>query len=66
MRTNLWKISKSNALFLLQYMNMYAILARLNEQNKEKRKGKKRSTIGVRRIILFQKKELLTVRNAFI
>lgn len=42
MRTNLWKISKSNALFLLQYMNMYAILARLNEQNKEKRKGKKK------------------------
>jgi len=41
MRTNLWKISKSNALFLLKYMNMYVILARINEQNKTKRKGKK-------------------------
>lgn len=39
MRTNLWKISKSNALFLLKYMNMYAILASLNEPNKKK--GKK-------------------------
>lgn len=38
MRTNLWKISKSNALFLLKYMNMYVILARLNEQNKQKEK----------------------------
>lgn len=41
MRTNLWKISKSNALFLLKYMNMYVILARLNEQHKTKRKRKK-------------------------
>lgn len=38
MRKNLWKISKSNALFLLKYMNMHVILARLNEQNKQKEK----------------------------
>ena len=35
-------------------------------KTKKKENKKKRSTIGVRRIILFQKKKLLAVRNVFI
>lgn len=63
MRTNLWKISKSNALFLLKYMNMYVILASLNEQ---KKKREKRSKNFVTRIILLYKNQSVLVKNAFI